>query len=121
MYIAGDLRVEHSIASMDFDKEMSPERYRNFMAAESAYVDLFLPPLERSAQLLGFCVRTVKAIPSLPEQDLFPHRLGVFLAKAVPEQSGRLKRWREQLRKRDIPAIANGRMIRQIDQWPPAG
>ena len=32
---------------MDFDKEMSPERYRNFLAAESAYVDLFLSPLER--------------------------------------------------------------------------
>ena len=40
MYVAGDLRVDHSIASMDFDKEMSPERYRNFMAAESAYIDL---------------------------------------------------------------------------------
>ena len=60
MYIAGDLRVEHSIASMDFDKEMSPERYRNFLAAESAYIDLFLPPLERSAQLLRLFVRTMR-------------------------------------------------------------
>ena len=42
MYIAGDLRLEHSIASMDFDNEMSPERYRNFMAAESAFIDLYL-------------------------------------------------------------------------------
>ena len=45
---------------MNYDKEMSPQRYKNFMAAESAYVDLFLPPLERPSQLLRLSVRTVR-------------------------------------------------------------
>jgi GT2 family glycosyltransferase len=62
MYVACDLHVEHSIASMDFDKEMSPERYRNFLAAESAYIDLFLSPVEQFAQ----------------------NSVGIFLTKTVP-------------------------------------
>ena len=54
MYIAGDLHVQHSICQLDFDKEMSPERYRNFLAAESAYVDLYSSPLEQVAICFGF-------------------------------------------------------------------
>jgi GT2 family glycosyltransferase len=111
IYIAGDLQVEHSIASMDFDKEMSPERYRNFMAAESAFVDLFVPRLERGSQLLRLLFRTIRQyrrynnkIFSRIAWEYFLQRL--FLTRAV-----RLKRWREQLRKRDIPAISEGRTI----------
>ena len=58
MYVAGELHVEHSIASMDFDKEMSPERYRNFMAAESAYIDCFCRRWSDRPSFCGFlCAR----------------------------------------------------------------
>ena len=52
MFIAGDLHLQHSIAASDFDKEISPQRYRNFLAAESAYVDLYSSPLEQVCHLL---------------------------------------------------------------------
>jgi GT2 family glycosyltransferase len=111
MYIAGDLRLEHSIASMDFDKEMSPERYRNFLAAESAYVDLFLPPLERSAQLLRLFARTIRQFRRYQNKVFSRIACEYFLQRLFLTRAVRLKRWREQLRKRDIPAISNGRMI----------
>jgi GT2 family glycosyltransferase len=111
MYIAGDLRLEHSIASMDFDKEMSPERYLNFMAAESAYFDLYLSPLERWAQLLRLFVRTVRQYRHYQNKIFSRITWEYFLLRLFRTRAGRLERWREQLRKRDIPAISNGQII----------
>jgi GT2 family glycosyltransferase len=111
MYIAGDLRVEHSIASMDYDKEMSPQRYKNFMAAESAYVDLFLPPLERPSQLLRLSVRTVRQYRRYENKIFSRITWQYLLQRLFLTRAGRLARWRKQLRERDIPAILDGRTI----------
>ncbi len=83
MYVAGDLRVEHSIASMDFDKEMSPERYRNFLAAESAYIDLFLASSGAISPAAAAFRAHDEAIPSLRKQDIFRNCVGVFFPKTV--------------------------------------
>jgi GT2 family glycosyltransferase len=111
MYIAGELRLEHSIASMDFDKEMSPERYRNFMAAESAYIDLYLSSLERWAQLLRLFVRTVRQYRDYENKNFYRITWEYFLQRLFRTRAGRLERWKEQLRQRDIPVIANGQII----------
>lgn len=111
IYVAGDLRVEHSIASMDFDKEMSPERYRNFMAAESAYVDLFLSPVERSAQLFRLLVRTVRQYRRYQNKIFSRIAWEYFLQRLLLSKAVRLQRWRRQLRQRDIPAVSDGRTI----------
>lgn len=111
IYVASDLRVEHSIASMDFDREMSPERYRNFLAAESAYVDLFLSPLERSSQLLRLFVRTFRQYRRY-RNKVFARIAGeYFLQRLFLTRARRLERWRAQLGKRDIPAISGGQTI----------
>lgn len=110
MYVAGDLRLDHSIASMDFDKEMSPERYRNFMAAESAYIDLYLSPPERVAQLLRLFVRTVRQYRRYENKIFSRISWDYFLQRLLRSRAGRLASWREQLRKRDIPVVANGRV-----------
>jgi hypothetical protein len=96
---------------MDFDKEMSPERYLNFMAAESAYFDLYLSPLERGAQLLRLFVRTVRQYRRYENKIFSRITWEYFLLRLFRRRAGRLNRWREQLRKRDIPAISNGQII----------
>jgi GT2 family glycosyltransferase len=111
MYIAGDIHVEHSIASMDFDKEMSPERYRNFIAAESAYIDLFLSPVERSAQLLRLFVRTFRQYRRYRNKIFSSIAWEYFLQRLFLTRAARLKRWRSQLKKRDIPAISDGQPV----------
>jgi GT2 family glycosyltransferase len=111
MYIAGDLRVEHSIASMDYDKEMSPQRYKNFMAAESAYVDLFLPPLDRLSQLLRLAVRTVRQYRRYENKIFSRISWQYLLQRLFLTRARRLERWRQQLRERDIPAVVDGQMI----------
>jgi GT2 family glycosyltransferase len=111
MYIAGDLRLDHSIASMDFDNEMSPERYRNFMAAESAFIDLYLSPLERLAQLLRLLVRTLRQYRRYENKIFSRITWDYFLQRLFRSRARRLESWRQQLRKRDIPAIANGLIV----------
>jgi GT2 family glycosyltransferase len=111
IYIAGDLFVEHSIASMNYDKEMSPQRYKNFMAAESAYVDLFLPPLDRLSQLLRLSVRTVKQYRRYENKIFSKITWGYFLQRLFLTRECRLERWRKQLKERDIPAVVDGQMI----------
>jgi GT2 family glycosyltransferase len=110
MYVAGDLQVEHSIASMDFDKEMSPERYRNFLAAESAYVDLFLSPLERASQMLRLLIRTARQHRRYENKIFSRIAWQYFLQRVFLTRSQRLQRWREQLKQRDIPAMTDGKM-----------
>jgi GT2 family glycosyltransferase len=111
MYLAADLRVEHSIASMDFDKEMSPQRYRNFLAAESAYVDLFLSPVERASQILRLLVRTFRQYRRYHNKIFSRIALEYLLQRLFLTRPQRLKRWRAQLRQRDIPAIADGKTV----------
>jgi GT2 family glycosyltransferase len=110
MYIAGDVRVEHSIASMDFDKEMSPERYRNFMAAESAYVDLYSSPLEQRAQLLRLLVRTIRQYRSYENKAFARISWEYFCRRLFQTKAKRLLGWRQQLARRDIPFIEDGRV-----------
>ena len=111
MYIAGDLRLDHSIASMDFNKEMSPERYRNFLAAESAFIDLYLSPVERLGQLLRLLLRTGRQYRRYQNKIFFRITWEYFLQRLLRTRAGRLESWRQQLRKRDIPAIVNGRIV----------
>jgi hypothetical protein len=111
MYVAAELHVDHSIASMDFDKEMSPERYRNFMAAESAYIDLFLPPVERSAQIFRLFMRTLRQYRRYENKVFSRIAWEYFLQRLFLSRAGRLERWRLQLRKRDIPAISDGHTV----------
>jgi GT2 family glycosyltransferase len=111
MYVAQELRVEHSVASMDFDREMSPERYRNFLAAESAYVDLFLSPPERAFQLVRLFLRVLVQYVRYKNKSFSKIVWAYLVQRLFRTKADRLRRWREQLQKRDIPAIANGQII----------
>jgi GT2 family glycosyltransferase len=109
MYVAGDLHVQHSIASMDFDREMSPERYRNFLAAESAHIDLFLPPFERAAQLGRLFLRSIRQYLRYKNKTFAKIAWEYFLQRLFMTRAGRLKHWRAQLRQRELPATATPR------------
>jgi GT2 family glycosyltransferase len=110
LYIAGDLTLQHSITSMDFDNDMAPERYRNFLAAESAYVDLYSSAPERAAHLIRLLWRTIRqrryrnSVFSRMTFEFFWRRLWDSRAK-------RIQSWRNQSLQRDIPAIEEGQVV----------
>ncbi len=111
MYIASDLQLQHSIAAMDFDKEMTPERYRNFLAAESAYVDLYTSHLEQAVHLLRLLVRTVRQYARYQNKVFASICWEYFNRRLFHSRAKRLLGWRKQLALRDIPIIEDGRVI----------
>jgi GT2 family glycosyltransferase len=57
---AADTELQHEMSVMDYDRFMSPWRYRNFSSAESAFNDLYKGPLENTAQTLRMFLRALK-------------------------------------------------------------
>jgi GT2 family glycosyltransferase len=57
--IAGDLRLEHEMAMLDYDRRMTPARFAVFLAAESDFMDLYRGPLERGMHLLRLAARVM--------------------------------------------------------------
>jgi hypothetical protein len=111
LYIAGDLSLQHSITSMDFDNDMAPERYRNFLAAESAYVDLFSSAPERGAHLIRLLARTLRQRRRHRNRAFSKMTFEYFCRRLFDTKAKRIQGWRKQLLERDIPVIEEGQVV----------
>ncbi len=111
MYIAGDLTLQHSITSMDFDNDMAPERYRNFLAAESAYVDLYSSAPERAAHLIRLLARTLRQRRRHRNMVFSKMTFEFFCRRLFDTRAKRIRSWRKQLLRRDIPVIEDGQVV----------
>ena len=112
MYVAGDLVVQHSLSGEDYDREMTYERYQNFLAAESAFVDLYSSPIERLAQLYRLLIRTFRQYRRYQNKAFAGLAWQYFLQRLFHRKTARLRFWREQLKKRDLPVMSEGKLIR---------
>jgi GT2 family glycosyltransferase len=112
MYVAGDLVLQHSLSGEDYDREMTVERYQNFLAAESAFVDLYSSRIERLAQIYRLFRRTVRQYRRYQNKAFAGLAWRYFLQRVFHRKAARLKRWRQQLEKRDIPMMSEGRLVR---------
>jgi GT2 family glycosyltransferase len=111
MFIARELELQHSIAASDFDKQMTPQRYRNFLAAESAYVDLYSSPLEQTCHLLRLLARTLRQYQRYDNKVFSRICWEYFCRRLFHNRKERILGWRKQLAQRDIPVIEDGRVI----------
>jgi GT2 family glycosyltransferase len=111
LFIAGDLTLQHSITSMDFDKDMAPERYRNFLAAESAYVDLYSSAPERAFHLIRLLARTLRQRHSHRNRTFSKMTFEYLCRRLFDTRAKRIRSWRKQLLLRDIPVIEDGQVV----------
>ncbi len=111
LYIAGDLSLQHSITSMDFDNDMAPERYRNFLAAESAYVDLYSSAPERAFHLVRLLARTLRQRRRHRNRVFSDMTFEYLYRRLFDTRAKRLRSWRQQLLLRDIPVIEDGQVV----------
>jgi GT2 family glycosyltransferase len=111
MYIAGDLELPHSIEALDFNKGMSPERYRNFLAAENAYLATYRSSFVNLLQTIWLLGRAARQYRRYKNKEFAKITLKCFFQRLFCSKTARMKRWKETLRSRDIPAISNGRTI----------
>jgi hypothetical protein len=111
LFIAGDLTLQHSITSMDFDKDMAPDRYRNFLAAESAFVDLYSSAPERAGHLLRLLWRAVRQRRQHQNKEFSRMTFEYFWRRLVDSRTKRIQSWRKQLVRRDITVVENGQIV----------
>jgi hypothetical protein len=111
LYVAGDLVLQHSVTNMNFDKDMAPERYRNFLAAEGAYVDLFSPAPERAVHLLRLLARTIRQRRRHQKKIFSKMTWEYFCRRLFDSRAKRIQSWRKQLAQRDIPVMKDGQVV----------
>jgi GT2 family glycosyltransferase len=111
VFIAGDLQVQHKITNNDYDGSMSPQRYLNFIAAEGAYWDIYRTHLPRAiytARLLGRVLRQYRRY----RNKIYSGITWRYLCQRLfTTKKARLRQWKEQSLKRNIPAIFEGKVV----------
>jgi GT2 family glycosyltransferase len=111
IYVAGDLTLQHSLTSTNFDHDMAPERYRNFLSAESAFVDLYSTAPERAVHLLRLLGRTVRQRRRYQNKIFSKMTFEYFRRRLFHTRARRIRTWREQLVRRDLPIVEEGRVV----------
>lgn len=111
MYIAGDLELGHSIAALDFNKDMGTARYRNFLAAENTYFQLYRSRLVNWAHTFWLLARAARQYRRYRNKHFARITLACFFERLAYSKSARLKRWQDELQQREIPIISDGRAV----------
>jgi hypothetical protein len=95
---AADVELEHDMAIMDYDRLMTPWRYKNRVCAGSAFGDLYRGRIENAIQTLGCLFRAVKLQIKYGKSEysqiaweLFIYRLRVPLEERISRWSTKCK------------------------------
>jgi GT2 family glycosyltransferase len=111
MYIAGDLELSHSVASMDFNQHMTPERYRSFLAAENAYLAEYRSTLVNWIQTFWLLARAGRQLRRYTNKQFAWVTLIFFAQRIFWPKSSRVANWQNILQnRRSIPVVASGKV-----------
>lgn len=92
---ASEIRLDHSMTVMDYDNLMTPGRYRNFIAAEGAYNDLFKGQLENAVQTLRLLARAARQRRRFKNPEFSRITLRYFWKRLFAGRKRRLQSWQE--------------------------
>ncbi|MGA7315639.1 MAG: glycosyltransferase [Silvibacterium sp.] len=105
LYVAGDLHLQHSLSTNNYDEAMSPERYRNFVAAEGAYWDLYRNRRDNLALTARLSLRAIKQWMVYRNKEFSRITWRQFYRRMFATKSQRLQYWRRQSVCRNIPPL----------------
>jgi GT2 family glycosyltransferase len=91
---AADTELQHEMTVMDYDRLMSPWRYRNFSGAESAFNDLYKGPLENAVQTLRVFVRAIRQRMKYANPEFSRIAWEQLVYRLRTSRRQRLERWR---------------------------
>jgi len=97
VYIASDLRLEHSLSTTDYANDMTPQRYRNFLAAEGAFLLLYGSRWDNVALTIRLLARAAKQFLRHPDKVFAKMSWKAFLGRVLLAKAPRMKRWKEEL------------------------
>jgi GT2 family glycosyltransferase len=107
LYVAGDIHLQHSLSTNNYDEAMSPERYRNAIAAEGAYWDLYRSRRDNLALTARLSLRAIKQWIVYRNKEFSRITWSQFCRRIFATKQQRLQYWRRQSVCRSIPASAN--------------
>jgi hypothetical protein len=100
IYIASDLQLQHSLSIMDYDSDMTPERYRNFLAAEGTFFSLRRSPLDNVALTVRLLARGTKQYLRYKNKTFARMTWTAFCRRVLVAKAERMKNWEDELRRR---------------------
>lgn len=107
---AADAELEHDMSVMDYDRLMTPARYRNYSLAECAFNDLYKGRLENAVQTLRLLARAIRQRKyQNPEFSRIAWEQMMYRLR-VP-RSQRLARWYEEANRRRATQGADTRQL----------
>jgi GT2 family glycosyltransferase len=104
IFLAGNLEIEHSIAGMNFEQDMVPERYQVFLAAENLYLSLYRSRFENAFQTFRLLPRAFRQYLQYKNKAYAAVTWRCFVARLVKRRASLIDGWRDSLLfKRQIP------------------
>jgi GT2 family glycosyltransferase len=100
IYIASDLQAQHSLSMMDYDRDMTPERYGNFLAAEGSFFFLRRSPLDNVALTVRLLARGTKQYLRYKNKTFARMTWTAFWRRVLVAKAERMKKWEEELGRR---------------------
>lgn len=91
---AADAHLEHEMSIMDYDRLMTPWRYRNFSYAETAFHDLYKGRLENIIQTFRLFARAMKQRVKYKNPEFSRIAWQQWLYRMSTSKEYRLARWR---------------------------
>ncbi len=104
---AADTELEHDMSIMDYDRLMTPWRYRNFSSAESAFNDLYKGRLENATQTLRLLARAIKQRFKYQSPEFSRIAWEQFLHRVRVPRKERIERWHAEGKQRKSSADKN--------------
>jgi GT2 family glycosyltransferase len=92
---AADITLQHSMTVMDYDNLMSLERYKNLLAAEGAFNDLYKGRLENTVQTLRLAVRVLKQRLKFKNPEFSRLTWRYLIARVFSSRTTKIRRWQQ--------------------------
>lgn len=92
--VRAHVELQHEMTILDYDRLMSPWRYRNFVEAEGAFNDLFKSGLENAVQTLRLAVRVIVQRFRHRNPEFARITRGHLWMRLITPRRRRIDRWR---------------------------
>jgi hypothetical protein len=89
-----NVELQHEMTILDYDRLMSPWRYKNFIEAESAFNDLYKSPFENAVQTLRLAIRVVRQKVRYKNPQFSRITLSHLWKRVTKPQKRRLAEWK---------------------------
>jgi glycosyltransferase involved in cell wall biosynthesis len=95
LFVAGDLQLQHKLASNDYEGSMSTERYQNGVLAEGAFWDLYRSRLENIGLTARLLARSLKQYYCYSNKAFSKITMKTLHVRLFTSRNTRLRLWNQ--------------------------